>query len=63
MIRTPSLALTLWVCAASLIWSTGLRAHQPGDEFADWYHSLMVPGVDPHIINHQSTGALLLLTG
>ena len=53
MNRTVSLALTLWACAASLIWSTGLRAHQPGDEFADWYRSLRVPGVDPHIINQE----------
>lgn len=36
----------LAIVATLLIWCTSLGAHQPGDEFADWYHSLRVPGLD-----------------
>jgi len=44
--RAGSLKI-LAIVATLLIWCTSLGAHQPGDEFADWYHSLRVPGVDP----------------
>ena len=37
----------LAITATLLVWCTSLGAHQPGDEFADWYHSLRVPGLDP----------------
>ena len=37
----------LAIIATLLVWCTSLGAHQPGDEFADWYHSLRVPGLDP----------------
>jgi hypothetical protein len=37
----------LAIVAMLLIWCTSLGAHQPGDEFADWYQSLRVPGLDP----------------
>ena len=37
----------LAIIAALLVWCTSVGAHQPGDEFADWYHSLRVPGLDP----------------
>ena len=29
-----------------LLLSSGSTAHQPGDEFADWFHSLKVPGIE-----------------
>jgi hypothetical protein len=29
-----------------LLLSSGSMAHQPGDEFADWFRSLKVPGTD-----------------
>jgi hypothetical protein len=43
----------LAIVATLLIWCTSLGAHQPGDEFAEWYRSLKVPGVDQNIINAQ----------
>ena len=30
-----------------LVWCTSVGAHQPGDEFADWYHSLRYQGSIP----------------
>jgi hypothetical protein len=37
----------LAITATLLVWCTSVGAHQPGDEFADWYHSLRIPGLDP----------------
>ena len=37
----------LAIIATLLVWCTSVAAHQPEDEFADWYYSLRVPGLDP----------------
>jgi hypothetical protein len=37
----------LAIGATLLVCCTNLEAHQPGDEFAGWYRSLRVPGLDP----------------
>ena len=39
------------IIATLLSLSSGSMAHQPGDEFADWYRSLKVPGTTERFLN------------
>lgn len=38
------------IISALLVLSSGPEAHQPGDEFADWFQSLKVPGTERILI-------------